>query len=148
MVTSTLKNLAAFAARFLECVMTILWILGAVGLTVPKVINPFHATVILSYSLKTLKNQSFSDVFRGNNKRLVVWNRLKISGFSFNNQTLCSKENILESTHTSLIKWWQLPVKYSHCTNNKALINIKDFLSKCGRTCSFLRIWSYLQKNY
>ena len=72
MVTSTLKNLAAFAARFLECVMTILWILGAVGLTVPKVINPFHATAILSYSLKTLKNQSFSDVFRGNNKRLVV----------------------------------------------------------------------------
>ena len=32
-------------------------------------INPFHATRLFLYPLKTLENQSFSDVFRGYGNR-------------------------------------------------------------------------------
>ena len=41
-------------------------------------INPFHATGLFRYSLKTSKNQNqrFSDVFRGYRKRPVAWNVL------------------------------------------------------------------------
>ena len=39
-------------------------------------INPFHATSLLRYPLKTWKNQRFSDAFRGYRKRPVAWNKL------------------------------------------------------------------------
>ena len=39
-------------------------------------INPFHATKLFWYPLKTSENQRFSDVFRGYQKRSVAWNGL------------------------------------------------------------------------
>ena len=39
-------------------------------------INPFHATGLFWYPLKTSENLWFSDVFRGYQKRSVVWNGL------------------------------------------------------------------------
>ena len=36
-------------------------------------VNPFDATGLFLYHLKTLENQSFSDVFRGYRKRPVAW---------------------------------------------------------------------------
>ena len=41
------------------------------------VINPFYATDLFWYPLKTSENQRFSDVFRGYQKRPVAWNGLK-----------------------------------------------------------------------
>ena len=41
-------------------------------------INPFHATDLFWYPLKTSENQRFSDVFRGYQKRSVAWNGLKM----------------------------------------------------------------------
>ena len=38
--------------------------------------NPFHATDLFWYPLKTSENLWFSDVFRGYQKRLVAWNGL------------------------------------------------------------------------
>ena len=38
--------------------------------------NPFHATNLFWYLLKTSENQRFSDVFRGHQKRSVAWNGL------------------------------------------------------------------------
>ena len=40
------------------------------------VINPFQATGLFWYPLKTSENQRFSDVFRGFRKRPVAWNGL------------------------------------------------------------------------
>ena len=40
------------------------------------VINPFHATSLFQYLLKTSENHWFSDVFRGYQKRPVAWNGL------------------------------------------------------------------------
>ena len=40
-------------------------------------INPFHATGLFRYLLKTSTSQRFSYVFRGYWKRPVVWNGLK-----------------------------------------------------------------------
>ena len=39
-------------------------------------INPFHATDLFWYPLKTSENLWFSDVFRGYQKRSVAWNEL------------------------------------------------------------------------
>ena len=46
------------------------------------VINPFHATGLFRYPLKTSENQSFSDVFRGYRKRPVAWNGLNVGNIS------------------------------------------------------------------
>ena len=40
-------------------------------------INPFHATGLFRYPLKTSENQRLSDVFRGYQKRPVAWNGLR-----------------------------------------------------------------------
>ena len=40
-------------------------------------LNPFHATDLFWYPLKTSENQRFSDVFRGYQERSVAWNGLK-----------------------------------------------------------------------
>ena len=37
-------------------------------------LNPFHATDLFWYFLKTSENQRFSDVFRGYQRRSVTWN--------------------------------------------------------------------------
>ena len=39
-------------------------------------VNPFHATDLFRWPLKTSENQRFSDVFRGYQKWSVVWNGL------------------------------------------------------------------------
>ena len=39
-------------------------------------INPFHATGLFRYPLKTSEKQRFSDVFRGYRKRPAAWNGL------------------------------------------------------------------------
>ena len=39
-------------------------------------INPFHATGLFRYPLKTSEKQRFSDVFRGYRKRPATWNGL------------------------------------------------------------------------
>ena len=39
-------------------------------------IDPFHATGLFRYPLKTSESQTFSDVFRGYRKRPVAWNVL------------------------------------------------------------------------
>ena len=39
----------------------------------PFPVNPFHATDLFIYPLKTSENLWFSDVFRGNIKRPVAW---------------------------------------------------------------------------
>ena len=41
-----------------------------------KLFNPFHATGLFLYPLKTSKNLRFSDVFRGYRKRPMAWNGL------------------------------------------------------------------------
>ena len=43
--------------------------------------NPFHATGLFLYPLKTLENQRFSDNYRGYRKRPVASKRLKIYNF-------------------------------------------------------------------
>ena len=45
-------------------------------------INPFHATDLFWYPLKT-ESQRFSDVFKGYQKRLEAWNWLSSSKFLF-----------------------------------------------------------------
>ena len=45
-------------------------------------INPFHATDLFWYPLKTSENQRFSDIFRGYQKRSVVLNRLRSCNIS------------------------------------------------------------------
>ena len=61
------------------------------------VINPFYATGLFLYPLKTSENQRFSDVFRGYRKRPVAWNglRFNITHFSlmFHFYTLKTSEN-------------------------------------------------------
>ena len=47
-------------------------------------INPFHATDLFWYPLKTSENQRFSDVFRGYQKRSVAWNGFEKIGFTEN----------------------------------------------------------------
>ena len=47
-------------------------------------LNPFHATALFLYPLKTMENQRFSDVFREHRKKPAAWNGLlqdKIKGF-------------------------------------------------------------------
>ena len=44
---------------------------------VSNLFNPFQATGLFLYPLKTSGNQRFSDVFRGYKKRPVAWNELK-----------------------------------------------------------------------
>ena len=44
------------------------------------IINPFHATDLFWYPLKTSENLCFSDVFRGYQKRSVAWNGLRYYG--------------------------------------------------------------------
>ena len=44
-----------------------------------KAVDPFHATDLFWYALKTLENQGFSDVFRGYQKRSVSWNWLIVT---------------------------------------------------------------------
>ena len=39
-------------------------------------VNPFHASGLFWYPLKTSENLWFSDVFRGYQKRTVAWNGL------------------------------------------------------------------------
>ena len=46
------------------------------GLFSQWVVNPFYATDLFRYPLKTSKNQRFCDVFRGYRKRSVAWNEL------------------------------------------------------------------------
>ena len=46
--------------------------------TTPFSFNPFHATDLFWYPLETSENLWFSDVFRGYQKRSVVWNELMI----------------------------------------------------------------------
>ena len=41
-------------------------------------VNPFHATDLFWYLLKTSENQRFSDIFRRYQKRSVVWNGLTV----------------------------------------------------------------------
>ena len=41
-----------------------------------KFLDPFHATDLFWYPLKTSENQRFSDVFRGYQKRSMTWNGL------------------------------------------------------------------------
>ena len=41
-----------------------------------KIVNPFHATGLFRYPLKTSEKQRFSDVFRGYRKRPAAWNGL------------------------------------------------------------------------
>ena len=41
-------------------------------------INPFHATCLFRYPLKTSENRRFSDVFRGYRMRPVAWNGSKM----------------------------------------------------------------------
>ena len=43
--------------------------------------DPFHATCLFIYPLKTSESQRFPDVFRGSRKRPVVWNGLILSIF-------------------------------------------------------------------
>ena len=45
-------------------------------------INPFHATDLFWYPLKTSENQRFSDIFKGYQKRSVVLNRLRSCNIS------------------------------------------------------------------
>ena len=40
------------------------------------ILNPFHATDLFWYPLKTSENLWFSDVFRGYQKKSVAWNGL------------------------------------------------------------------------
>ena len=42
-------------------------------------VNPFHATDLFLYLLKTSENQRFCDVFRGYRKRSVAWNGLTVT---------------------------------------------------------------------
>ena len=63
---------------FSECLLlNLLWWKSST----PKImhealINPFHATDLFWYSLKTSEKQRFSDVFKGYQKRSVAWNGL------------------------------------------------------------------------
>ena len=41
-------------------------------------VNPFHATGLFRYPLKTSESQRFPDIFRGYRKRPVTWNGLKV----------------------------------------------------------------------
>ena len=41
--------------------------------------NPFHATDLFLYLLKTSENQRFCDIFRGYRKRSVAWNGLTVT---------------------------------------------------------------------
>ena len=50
--------------------------LGDIWSWIHEKVNPFHATDLFSYPLKTSENQRFSDVFRGYQKRSVAWNGL------------------------------------------------------------------------
>ena len=47
-------------------------------ITIGHVVNPFHATVLFWYPLKTSENQRFSDAFRGYQKRPLAWNGLML----------------------------------------------------------------------
>ena len=44
-----------------------------------SILNPFHATDLFWYPLKTWENQWFSDVSRGYQKRSAAWNGLNSS---------------------------------------------------------------------
>ena len=78
------KNLWKITERFLKGISQrrSLLIIGTVLLYliityyITCLLNPFHATDLFLYSLKTLKNQGFSDVFRGYIKRPVTRNGL------------------------------------------------------------------------
>ena len=46
----------------------------------------------------------------------------------------------LDSYH----QWVNIRVASKHCTKNKMKFSIKDFFSKCGQICIFIRIWSHM----
>ena len=54
-------------------------------------INPYYATDLVWYPLKTSENLWFSDVFRGYQKRLVAWNGLTIFSFFTRNLVAFNK---------------------------------------------------------
>ena len=56
--------------------------------------NPFHATDLFWYALKTSENLWFSDVFSGHQKRSVAWNGLNILNYNWN--TCSSNENLFQ----------------------------------------------------
>ena len=60
--------------RFLTCQNSPTDINALIVMT--DLINPFHATDLFWYPLKTSENLWFSDVFRGYQKRSVAWNGL------------------------------------------------------------------------
>ena len=52
-------------------------------------VNPFHATGLFLYTLKTSENQMFTDVFRGYRKRPVAWNGLMKTYRDWANVEMC-----------------------------------------------------------
>ena len=65
-----------------------------------EIINPFHATDLFRYPLKTSENLWFSDVFGGYQKRPVAWNGLIA--------ILDKLLNLLNLFHATNLFWYPL----------------------------------------
>ena len=106
--------------------------------------NPFHASDLVWYPLKTSENLWFSNVFRGHQE---------ISGMKW----VKSFFKTSLSSFFVFFLWirFTCPKLWCHCEGTsyfwlsnaqKMKFSIMDFLSKCDQIQSFLRIWSYLLK--
>ena len=76
-----------------------------------KILNPFHATGLFLYSLKTWQNQRFNDVSREYKKRPVVQNGL---GF-------------IVQTELSLYPWGLFFKINRHVTANNVADNVANY---------------------
>ena len=92
-------------------------------------LNPFYATDPFWYPLKTSENQTFSDVFRGYQKRSVAWNGLK------NILT----ENIKDAIFTRPKSRWQSEILETHVEAMDAYCNTPDDYNIIFKTASAIR---------
>ena len=85
MTSTPWSDFIFLVATFFNYIWLFLWTLGVKWLWKNEIVfelfgqfllNPFYATDLFQYSLKTSENQRFSDVFRGYRKRPVAWNGL------------------------------------------------------------------------
>ena len=79
--------------------------------------NPFHATDLFWYPLKTSENQRFSDVFREYQKKSVSWNGLKSKIEKWKKVWNILKVNNKNTRTRSLTSFWCLYCNFEYISH-------------------------------
>ena len=106
-----------------------------------SLIDPFHATGLFIYPLKTSENQRFSDVFRGYRKRPVAWNELQLLSVVAFSRSNFRSQVTLRSKYW--MNWLILPPSPSiyQITFDHIPITILWYRQEQSQGWEFLKIW-------